>query len=198
MNFEYKVESNPQNAGGQGACNLIINGVLAYFFYTYWQNNPDEGQCWAIETSTTPSATQQLGYSDVSQQFQTWFKWGFIINIAAIVLAIVQFLHAATQNSLFQGLTGILGCPVGCGGLAWFIAGLVLRYREIGNICSGDYYAENLELNPTAGQIGDLPYQWKSGAFMNWYYLSILILFGVCCCIGCSVAICGAVAASQN
>ena len=138
-----------------------------------------------------------MGYSDVSQQFQTWFMWGFIINVAAIVLAFVQMLHAATESDIFKVITSILGCPIGCGGLAWFIAGLVIRYREIGNICSGDYYRENLELNPAAGQIGDLPFAWSSGTFINWYYLAILIMIGLACCIGCSIAICGAVMASQ-
>ena len=197
MNFEYKVEGS-KGSGQTGACNLIINAVLCYFFYTYWQNNPDQGECWATATSTTPSATQQAGYEDVSAQFVTWFKWGFIINVVAIVLAVVQFIHAATDNALFQTVAAILGCPLGCGGLAWFIAGLVLRYRQIGNICSGDYYRENLELNPTAGQVGDLPYQWKSGNFINYYYITIACILGLVCCCACTVAIVGgAVAASQ-
>jgi len=97
MNFEYKVEGT-KGSGQTGACNLIINAVLCYFFWTYWQNNPDQGACWASQTTTTPSATAQPGYTDVSAQFVTWFKWGFIINVVAIVLAVVQFIHAATDN----------------------------------------------------------------------------------------------------
>ena len=189
--------TNPENAGKSGACNLIVNAVLCYFFYTYWQSNPDAGSCYAIETSTTPVAVATAGYADVSAQFATWFKWGFIINVAAIVLAIVQFLHGATQNALFGTLSAIVSCPLGCGGLAWLIAGMVLRYREIGNVCSGDYYRESLETTPGAGQIGDLPYQWKSGNFINYYYITLLCIFGALCCCACTCAIVAGAAASQ-
>ena len=96
--------------------------------------------------------------------------WGFFINIGAIVLAFVQFLHAATQHPFYGLATMMISCPVGCGGLAWFIAGLVLRYRKIGNICSGDYLRTQIEADPTAGTIGEAPYAWASGRFMNIYF----------------------------
>ena len=38
---------------GSGVVNLIVNGVLAYYFYTYWKNNPDEGSCWAASDGST-------------------------------------------------------------------------------------------------------------------------------------------------
>ena len=36
-------ERSKQAKGTAGGCNLIINGVLAYFFYTYAYDNPDQG-----------------------------------------------------------------------------------------------------------------------------------------------------------
>ena len=198
MNFEYKVESSPENAWKGGAVNLIINAVLAYFFYTYWQNNPDEGSCYATDGSHTPSAVPVGGYTDVSGHFANWFMWGFIINVAAIVMAVLQFLHSATEADIFAGLVGCVGCPIGCGGLVWFIAGLFWRYSSTGNVCSGDYFAETLVTDPSAGQIGDLPYQWSSGKFINYYYLTVLCIFGAVCCCGCVCAIGAAVVAGSQ
>ena len=40
-------EGAAQKQGGAGAGNLIINAVLAYFFYQYAYVNPDVGECWA-------------------------------------------------------------------------------------------------------------------------------------------------------
>ena len=71
----------------------------------------------------------------------------------------------------------LLSFPVGCGGLAWFIAGMVLRWREVGNICSGDYAIENGIAK------GVTPYQWKSGKFIHIYYIVILSLLAAVCCL---------------
>ena len=133
-----------------------------------------------------PSATEQAGYKNVTEQFVTWFYWGFIINVGAMVVAVFQLLYAATESEAWIKLANFIGGPLGCGGLAWFIAGLVLRYRQIGNVCSGDLVLEGED------QTG--PYAWKSGKFMNIYYMVIMwILISVCACV-CCVGICAGIA----
>ena len=76
------IESNQGKQATLGSCNLIINVVLAYYFCQYAYNNPDEGSCWAISRNSTPSAIPIEGYKNVTEQFVTWFFWGFWINIA--------------------------------------------------------------------------------------------------------------------
>ena len=66
MSESYQRHKKKTN-GAFGGCNLIINGVLAYFFYQYSYNNPDAGQCYAIDSTQTPSATAEAGYTNVSQ-----------------------------------------------------------------------------------------------------------------------------------
>ena len=175
--------NDPNKAGQAGAGNLIVNGVLAYFFYTYAFNNPDAGECWAISTSQVPKAVETAGYKHVSAQFHTWFLWGFILNVAMLVMAVLQFLLAATKASIFGTLNGLVGCPVACGGLAWFITGMVWRWREIGKVCAGVYALEN------GGHEGGVPYQWKSGKFMHIYNLICLIGIGCVCCCACVCAV---------
>ena len=76
-------------------CNLIINAVFAYFFYKYAFNNPDEGSCFAkdgneiafgeipmitIGDGESSAKTPEKGFIDVSDKFQSWFLYGFILN----------------------------------------------------------------------------------------------------------------------
>ena len=51
-----EMQSNPKQQGIQGGGNIIINGVLAYFFYVYAFQNPDNNQCFASPLNNTPSA----------------------------------------------------------------------------------------------------------------------------------------------
>ena len=171
---------DPKVHGTSAACSLIFNGVLCYFFYTYAYNNPDAGECWAIDGVDTPKTTETAGYTNVSNQFHLWFWWGFIINVMGLTMAVTQFLYAATENSCFKCLNGLIGCPLGCGGLAWFIAGAVLRFRYVGTVCSGDDQMNDLAVPGV---------QYESGAFMYWYYLitGIIIAAMLCCCCTCGI-----------
>ena len=172
--------------------NIVFNGVLAYYFYQYAFNNPDDGSCWAIAGNNVPSATEQAGYKNVTEQFVTWFYWGFIINVGAMVVAVFRLLYAATESEAWIKLANFIGGPLGCGGLAWFIAGLVLRYRDIGNTCSGDYVtADDASVDRSL-------YSWDSGHFINIYYTVIMWFFIVVCSCVCCIGICaGVMSATQ-
>ena len=61
-----------------------------------------------------------------------WFVFGFIICIIGICVALIQILHAITKSTAISFAIKIVSCPFGCGGLAWLIAGMVLRWRHVG------------------------------------------------------------------
>ncbi len=82
-------EGSAQKQGGAGVCNLLINGILAYFFYQYAYANEDVGECWATAGSTTPVGVETAGYKNVTAQFHSWFWWGFIINMVSIVVGVM-------------------------------------------------------------------------------------------------------------
>ena len=89
-----------QKAGSQaggGVCNLLINGFLAYYFYQY-AYVIDEGKCWAADYTQVPSATGAGGYTDVSANFNSWFTWGFYINIVALVVGVLQIIAGAAKS----------------------------------------------------------------------------------------------------
>ena len=58
---------------------------------------------------------------------------------------------AATDNDFFESMAKCVGAPLGCGWIAWYIAGIVLRTSKVGSICSGEYATS--DGTPT-------PYQW--------------------------------------
>ena len=101
-------------------------------------------------------------------------------------MAVAQMIHGATHADIWGKIANLIGCPIACGGLVWFIMGMVWRYSHIGEVCSGDF---------ATVEPGTAPYQWKSGKFLNVYYITIgcIIGAGLCCC--CSMMACAAVAA---
>ena len=61
-----------------------------------------------------------------------WFVFGFIICIVGICVALLQILHALCNSTTTRFIIKAISCPFGCGGLAWLIAGMVLRWRHVG------------------------------------------------------------------
>ena len=92
-------------------------------------------------------------------------------------MAVVLVLQAVTKSVAIKIAVGLISCPFGCGGLAWMIAGMVLRWRHIGKVCAGDYNTDQYK--------ADELYMTKSGNFMQIYLIISLCLIGVCCCTGC-------------
>ena len=88
---------------------------------------------------------------------------------------------------MFDSLAKCIGAPLGCGWLAWFIAGMILRWRNVGDICAGEY-----------ATAGGAPYQWKSGKFMDTFLFITLILWALACCCGCFIGCVAIGAASQQ
>ena len=182
-------QSQPKQQAQLGGGNIIINGVLAYFFYVYAFANPDGNEgCWAMAGQTVPKTVEAPHYINVTEQFHVWFLWGFILNVAACVLSVLQFAYACTEADCFKMLSGCVGCPWCCASLGWFIAGMVLRWREVGRVCSGVY-----TVNDATIYRGAEPYLWKSGSFIHWYSIVTLILIGLLlCCVSCIVCLAAA------
>lgn len=73
---------------------------------------------------------------NVTQNFLTWFTWGFILQMVAIVGAFVTAAgHKIKILKVVGG--GIIGFVQVVGNLAWIIVGSVFRFRDTGMVCSG-------------------------------------------------------------
>ena len=180
-------KQSPESA----VCNLVINGVFAYFFYKYAFLNPDEGSCFAkegnetaygeipmITTGSGEDATQtpEEGFIDVSKKFQTWFMYGLILNVIGMTQSILGFLAVSLESDAVGKLVALTACVQGCGGLAWLIAGAIFRFGFIGKVCSGDYVVD--------GDINKVPFTHGTGVFMKYYLMVVLGIFGIGICCG--------------
>ena len=68
--------NDPKHTGPSACCNLIVAGIMSYFFYTYGWDNPDlekHGNCYARDDSDIGIGINGDGYDNISKQFVTWF-----------------------------------------------------------------------------------------------------------------------------
>ena len=72
VNMVYDNE-NPTHAMGSACCNIVINGVLCYFMYTYAYKNPDlaeHGNCWANDDTDYGTLTNLMNdRKNISKEF---------------------------------------------------------------------------------------------------------------------------------
>ena len=188
---------------GAGACGTAIaclcaltccSGFITFcvFLGKFAFANPNNAAYYGVDAAgaETLSATQNTAgdLTDVHGDFVTWFTWGFaqqMIPIAGILLVSISMMISGSLAAICQGL---VGCGAGCGGLAWWIAGIVWRFRASGKFASGDSLTEaELTVAEAAADVENSTtlYQLSSGRFMYVYYMICWILMGVSC--GCSL-----------
>ena len=126
--------------------------------------------------------------------------FGFIMYIANEVIGLIMLIGACAQSMAILKCGQALSAPLCCGSLAFLIAGMVLRWRHIGQVCSGAFEGTPMDLAPLDPAMS--VYMKDTGSFMNWYLIIMLIAcgLGVCCaacCILCMCGVLGAAAASK-
>mmetsp|Transcript_32073 Transcript_32073/g.37718 ORF Transcript_32073/g.37718 Transcript_32073/m.37718 type:complete len:106 (+) Transcript_32073:171-488(+) len=90
---------------------------------------------------------------------------------------------------------GLNGCAMTCGGLAWWITGIVWRFRSDGAYAAGDIVPDGKTLEDWETEIsadGSL-FQHQSGKFMFIYYILCWSLMGLSCLCSVCAAIAGCV-----
>ena len=140
--------------GSAGACVACLCGlacsslpiIFTVYLGIYAFNNPDK-EAWygkvGDEQSLFVSHADGEGSSatdlaNIHQRFVTWFLWGFIQTLAPIGIGLIGAIGAAINPVCGTALGGIGGCAMGCGGLAWWITGIVWRFRSDGAFAVGD------------------------------------------------------------
>jgi hypothetical protein len=185
---------------GAGACGIAISGLCALtccggfitfcvFLGKYAFANPNSACFYGTDAAGAESITgvnnAEGTLTDVHGDFVTWFTWGFVQQMIPMIGALLITLSTCIHHGLGSFCSGLVGCGAGCGGLAWWIAGLVWRYRASGKFASGDSLDEAqvtaMEDTEAAGNF----YQISSGRFMSVYYMICFIILGVSC--GCSL-----------
>ncbi len=199
-------------ASNGGACGTIMAifscllgcGCLAaavafvVFLGIYAFNNPNAEAIYGVNVDGTEAlfatmedaeAAKATDLDDVHGNFVIWFLWGFIQQMVTCGGPLLGGLCMMISPQVASAVMGLLGCASGCGGLAWYITGLVFRCRQSGNFASGDIIPDGVteeKWMEAMNAEGNL-YQYASGNFMWTFYVIGWILMGVACgctCIG--------------
>ena len=91
---------------------------------------------------------------------------------AAPIMAIANCIH----ETVAKVVGGIVSCGIGCGGLAWWISGIVWRFKSSGSYSSGDQLTEADRVAAMDDETS--LYQIRSGNFMLIYYIIVWSLMG--------------------
>ena len=76
---------------------------------------------------------------DIHGQFVTWFFWGFIQVMIPFAICIFGAIsYTMISNKLGNIVSSVIGCSIGCGGLAWWITGMIWRFSTAGKYASGE------------------------------------------------------------
>ncbi len=198
-----------KNMAGSGPCGVIMGIIgcllgcsclaaavaFVVFLGIYAFNNPNAeaiygvlptGQEALFADEATANLAKATDLDDVHSNFVMWFLWGFIQQMVTCVGPLLGALCMLIHPSLGSAVMGLMSCGAGCGGLAWYITGLVFRCRQSGNFASGDIMPDNVteeQWMDAMNADGNL-YQYASGNFMWTFYVIGWIMMGVSC--GCS------------
>ena len=130
---------------------------------------------------------------NVHTNFVVWFTWGFAMTLSPCAMGLAFFLLNLCSESLAACCGMLFNCGVACGMIAWYIAGIVWRFKQSGSFASGDMLTEE-ELIAEQGNEATL-YQLQSGKFIlvwyiiGWTMMGISVLFGIVTCL--FACICG-------
>jgi hypothetical protein len=151
---------------------------------------------YTTEAAATTAGVTADSISDVHGNMVAWFLWGFINAVLPCAGGLVGGLLAICSPAMGSGCGGLIMSGAGCSGFAWWIAGMVWRFRADGSFASGDIMPADTteEAWATAISADGSLFQVSSGNFMAIYYMITWIMMGVSC--GCSllVAIGGCIA----
>jgi hypothetical protein len=157
---------------------IVYLGIFAF-------NNPDkdswygvdangEGALFAKEAEATTTGDTEL--EDIHGKFVLWFLWGFIMALAPCAAAPVLALANCIHEMVGKVLGGIVSCGMACGGLAWWISGIVWRFKASGSFAAGDALTE--AERAALPEDPETLYQYRSGNFMLIYYIIVWSLMG--------------------
>merc|ERR1711939_104063 len=115
-----------------------------------------------------------------------WMEWGFILMILNIAASLATCIMGGKKHTQGQKGAGSFQGGLGCGALAWIIAGSVFIWNDSDKVCSGRGFLFDTEDGSTVplvsynGYSVYPPFMAATGRFMN-IYLIIIYSFFACC-----------------
>ena len=141
-----------------------------------WYGVDAEGKGVLFEKESDATITGDTELEDIHGKFVLWFLWGFVMALAPCAAAPIMAIANCIHETVAKVLGGIVSCGIGCGGLAWWISGIVWRFKSSGSYSSGDQLTEADRVAAMDDETS--LYQIRSGNFMLIYYIIVWSLMG--------------------
>lgn len=132
-------------------CSFLCLGtfiVFIVFLGKYAFANPDREAYYGVVQRGKPTLFTSEAEALEMDAFQvtnvhgrmiTWFLWGFIQSLIPCATLILSSLCSYVAQWLAISVVALGTATIGCGGLVWWITGIVWRFSEVGKFSSGDY-----------------------------------------------------------
>ena len=112
---------------------LLLNGILAYFFFNYCFLNPDGypnlSDCHATYGIKYGFDHSSLADSKVAREFHAWLLLGLILNGICILYSILAFIYVASKSKAVWIVTNFVGVIMIIGTLFQITSGIITRFR---------------------------------------------------------------------
>ena len=200
-NFSYKVEGPAAIPFVLLCCACCIAPIVfVVYLGVYSFNNPDN-EAWL---GVTPAGEYELykdeasgagstDLVDIHSRFVIWFTWGFLQNLVApLASGLLVGMGLMLHPILGSVCMCLLGSAMSCGGIAWWITGIVWRFRSDGKFACGDVVPEGMTEEAWQAEItaDDSLYQHSTGNFLFIYYIICWSLAGAGCLCSILASIC--------
>ena len=183
--------------------------VLCVYLGIYAFNNPDndawlgvkdDGAYELFKDEAAGKTAEAKELVDIHTRFVNWFLTGFILALAPIGISILTGISSMINPTCGSALGGILGCGWTCSQLAWWITGIVWRFRADGSYSVGDIKppTKNEEEWTKLVTGDDSLYQHQSGKFLAIYYIICWSIILFSCVSSLIIAIVGFCKAKQD
>ena len=128
-------------------CGCICSLAMCAGYFTfvgymgkYAYGNPDLPAWYGVEPiggeTLKPTAEDfsdtAIDVTNVHGKFLTWFIWGFWTQLLPMMTVTAAGLLTLLSAALGQCVMGLGGCALCCGGLFWWIFGMVWRFKQYG------------------------------------------------------------------
>ena len=148
---------------------FILAPIIAWTVYLgiYAFDNPDSPAWYGIVDGKPGlfenHELESVELLDIHRRFASWFLWGFIHALAPWLLFLCVKVCTALSPKLGECSQILAICSYGCSTVAWWVTGIVWRFRPDGAFASGDKFSVLVDGDETTLEADPLLVQAKSG-----------------------------------
>ena len=152
---------------------------------TVTRGSGDERYSALFATKREAIEADAVDIADVHAHFVNWSMWGFVMSLTPLPIAAITAISYCINYNCGKAMGGALTCACGCSFLAWWIAGIIWRFRPDGRYASGDIIVSNEEDGIEASEAEwfaktvaaqDSIFQYLTGQFMKMFYVSCWVI----------------------